>query len=236
MTLRITAVFGFVVAALFSGAQTKLKPFEKFHTNVSEPSDIAYSTDYSQMYIVSDKGILYKTDTLGKKIIDAEAKGLDFEGICMYNNVLYVTDERARRIMGYSPDSMILVRENEVAYTGAMNQGYEAITYNEVKKCFIIVTEKEPCWLFELNNDLVKINEKKLKIASDLSGLCYHDGFVYALSDENQMVIQLNASNYSVIQKWKIPVTNPEGITFDKNGNMVILSDVEQKIYKFKIK
>jgi hypothetical protein len=47
------------------------------------------------------------------------------------------------------------------------------------------------------------------------------------------MVYQLNVDDYSIIQQWKIPVLNPEGICFDAKENLIILSDDRQSIYTF---
>jgi uncharacterized protein YjiK len=116
-----------------------------------------------------------------------------------------------------------------------MNAGTEAITYNLVKDCYVVAVEKDPVYFFELSKTFNKTNEIKMKIASDISSLTFRNGFIYALSDEDQCVLKLDPQDYHVIEKWLIPVTNPEGITFDKLGNLVILSDTEQNIYKFHI-
>lgn len=228
-------VFLFTLSAFFCSAQEKIKPFTKFHTNVPEPSDIAYSPDFSKFYIANDGGVIYVTDTLGKKTGCAKVQGIDFEGLYADEKYIYAADERTRRVMVYDQADLKLVRQNEIAYLGGMNAGYEAITFNAKKNCFVISTEKNPVWFFELNSDLVKINEVKLKIASDISALCYHDNFMYALSDEDQCVLRLDPVSYEVLRKWRIPVTNPEGMTFDKQGNLVIVSDFEQTIFKFQL-
>lgn len=216
-----------------ANAQNSLKPVKKTHTNLLEPSDIVCDASGAYFFMVGDKGVLSKVDTTGKVFATAKNKGLDFEGICLYNNQVYVTDERTRRIMVYSADSLTLVRQNEVSYHGGMNLGYECIAYNYKKNCFIVITEKDPTWVFELNADLVKINEVKLKIASDISGITYHNDYLYALSDEEQSVLKLDPLTYKVIKKWRVPITNPEGICFDNAGNLIVVSDLEQKIYKF---
>jgi uncharacterized protein YjiK len=212
-----------------------LKPFKKFRTNVPEPSDIAYTPDFSSFYIVSDQGILYQTDTLGKITKAAPFTGVDFEGVYSDDKNIYVADERTRRVHVYTQNTLEHTKQNEITYHGGMNEGYEGITFNQKKSCFVIVTEKNPIYFFELNSDLIKINETKLKIASDISAVYFYNDFMYALSDEDQTVFKLDPITYAVINKWKIPVTNPEGMAFDKQGNLVIVSDFEQTIFKFKL-
>ena len=231
--LLVIPVLFFLFAFSAPPKIAKLKFTKKYKTNVPEPSDIAYGKD-NTIFIVSDQGVLYQVDEAGKIVKTASEQGLDYEGVWADENFVYVADERARRIKVFDYD-LNLVRQNEVSYHGGMNLGYEGITYNEAKKCFLIATEKTPMWFFELNNDLVKINEKKMKIASDVSGLCFHDNFLYIVSDEDQTVMKLNPNDYSVIQKWQIPVTNPEGIAFDKQGNLIIVSDFEQTIFQFSL-
>ncbi|MGZ3882885.1 MAG: SdiA-regulated domain-containing protein [Bacteroidia bacterium] len=224
-----------IFTSFFCDAQVKLKPFKKFHTNVPEPSDIVYSPDFSQFYIASDQGILYVTDTLGKKVKQAANEGLDFEGVWADDKFIFIADERARRVLVYDQTDLKVVRQNEIAYGGGMNAGYEGITYNAKKNCYVVVTEKNPIWFYELNADFVKINEVKRNIASDVSSICFHNDFMYALSDEDQCVLKLDPVTYEVLMKWKIPVTNPEGMTFDKQGHLVVVSDFEQSIFKFQL-
>lgn len=224
-----------VACAGLCEAQAMLKPFKKMRTNVPEPSDIAYSSNFDSFYIVSDEGFLFQADTMGKKIRCSPYTGVDFESVYADDKNIYVADERTRRVIVYTQDSLQFVRQNEVAYSGGMNLGYEGMTYNPKRKCFVLAIEKSPNWLFEINNDLVKINEVKLNLSADVSSICYHNDFIYILSDEDQMVFRLDPNTYRVLNKWKVPVTNPEGMTFDKQGNLVLVSDFEQMIFKFKL-
>ena len=233
--MKKTILILFISSVCFCHAQKRLKPFEKFRTNVSESSDITYSPDYSSFYIVSDQGYLYQTDLRGKIIKKAAETGMDFEGCFADDKYVYVADERTRKVIVYSQDSLQVIKQNEIPYMGGMNEGYEGITYNKKKGCFVLPVEKNPIYFFELNSDLMKIGEFKLKFASDVSAVCFYNDFMYALSDEDQTVFKLNPINYKVIDKWKISVTNPEGMTFDKEGNLVIVSDFEQTIFKFNL-
>lgn len=219
----------------FCEAQPMLKPFKKMRTNVPEPSDIVYSPNFDSFYIVSDEGFLFQADTMGKKIKCSAYTGVDFESVYADDKNVYVADERTRRVIVYTHDSLQFVRQNEVPYAGGMNLGYEGMTYNPKRNCFVLAIEKSPNWLFELNSDLVKINEVKLKLSADVSSISYYNNFIYILSDEDQMVFRLDPVTYRILNKWKIPVTNPEGMTFDRQGNLVVVSDFEQMIFKFQL-
>jgi hypothetical protein len=47
------------------------------------------------------------------------------------------------------------------------------------------------------------------------------------------MLIKVNPDTYDVIQKWSLPVINPEGLAFDKDGNLLITCDDMQRLYYF---
>jgi hypothetical protein len=40
-------------------------------------------------------------------------------------------------------------------------------------------------------------------------------------------------NTYEVIEKWSLPVINPEGFAFDKKGNLLVTCDDMQRIYYF---
>lgn len=43
----------------------------------------------------------------------------------------------------------------------------------------------------------------------------------------------MNAADFSVEKKWSVPVYNPEGVCFDNDGTMRIVSDDTQRLYVF---
>ena len=81
---------------------------------------------------------------------------------------------------------------------------------------------------FKINNQIDLSN-----IARDISSAYYYQNALWLLSDEDMMLIKLNPQTYEVIQKWSLPVINPEGFTFDKDGNLIITCDDMQRIYFF---
>ena len=226
----------FIAAALFVSYQLpaqKLHCIQKIRTQVPEPSDIVYTQDFSGFYSVSDQGVLFRTDTNGHIIQKAKHTGTDFEGVYADDQFVYVTDERNRSVLVYSADQLTFIKQYQIPYLGAANEGYEGITFNQKKKCFVLCIEKNPVSLVELNEQFQQLGSYLIPHVSDLSSLCYYNNFLYALSDEDEKVLKLDPISYAVLSSWKIPVTNPEGICFDKQGHLVIQSDKDQKIYKF---
>lgn len=80
------------------------------------------------------------------------------------------------------------------------------------------------------------MNEYKLKFARDISSATFHEGHLWLLSDEDRTIFKLHPKTYEVLEKWIVPIVNPEGICFDSAGTLYILSDNKDKLYKFQIK
>ena len=70
-------------------------------------------------------------------------------------------------------------------------------------------------------------------VASDISSARFYKNELFLLSDEDMTLIKVNPETFEVIQKWRIPVINPEGLAFDKNGNILITSDDMQRLFYF---
>lgn len=233
-------VLGFLAATNIICAQTskpiKLKPIKFISVEVEEPSDIAIAPTNESYYIVSDNGYLFETDLLGKIIRKADYFGLDCEAVTIHNNQVFVAEEMSRKIRVFNIDDLSLQSTFTLPYSGGRNKGYEAMTYNHAKSCFVIITEKDPVYLFELNADFSVINELDLSsLARDISAATWHDDSLWLLSDEDMQVIRLNPNTYKEEGRWYIPVINPEGIAFNKQGQMLIVADDMQRLYYFEI-
>ena len=70
-------------------------------------------------------------------------------------------------------------------------------------------------------------------VAKDISSARFYKDELFLLSDEDMMLIKVNPLTYEVIQKWSLPVINPEGLAFDKDGNILITCDDMQRLYYF---
>jgi uncharacterized protein YjiK len=213
----------------------KIKADKFISLKIPEPSDLCFSQNQKSIFIVSDQGFLFETDTEGKIIRKANFDGIDCEAVFADDINVYVVEETTRKIKIFDTKDLKLKRTIYLPYTGGRNKGYEAFTFNKFKNKFIIITEKDPIYLFELDTDFKIVNEINLgKMARDISSATYYNGFLWLLSDEDRTVFKLKPDNYEVLEKWKIKVLNPEGIAFDSFGKMLIQSDDLQRIYFFK--
>lgn len=228
------ALFSFASTAVF-GQIKKIKPISSEKVEVKEPSDLIVNPKNPKtLYMVSDHGFLYETDFSGKILNKFKWNGIDTEAVYAEGNKVYAVEEFGRNINIFDADSKKKIRTINVPYNGGRNKAYEAFTFNPKKNVFVLLTEKDPVYLIELDEDFNKINQMKMKkLASDISAATFYNDFLWLLSDEDKMVIKMNPETYEVLMRYEIPVYNPEGIAFTSDGKLLILSDNMQTLYQF---
>lgn len=214
----------------------KLKPIDYVHTEVAEPSDICVNVvGDSTYFVVSDNGFLHEMNAQGKILRTADFEGIDVEGVYSNHDHVYIVEEFTRKIRIFDVATLQLQRTVVFPYSGGRNKGYESLTYNEKKGVFVMLTEKDPIYLIEIDSDMRLINELYLEgIARDISAATYYDDHLWLLSDEDMEVIKINPLTYEEVGRWYIPIINPEGIAFH-NNHMLIVSDDMERLYRFAI-
>lgn len=231
--IRTGFIYLFLVALTVSCA-TMTPRFEK-SLRISEPSDIAYSRSDDSLYIVSDNGHIYQTDKNGRILRKADySQGDDFEGICVNQSSLFVVNESLRRVYEFDKESLTMIRMIPLEYSGGRNRGFESITYNPEKEIYILITEKDPLLIYELDKDFIFRKVVEPAGLTEISSACWYDGFLWVLSDEERTVYQLRDKDYSIIKKWVIDVPNPEGIALD-DETIYILSDDFGRLYSYNL-
>jgi len=231
---RVVIGFLFLVTTFCSFVKLHaLKANEHHRVKVVEPSDICTAANPQQYYVVGNRGELSLVDSMGKSLLTVDNAGADYEGICRVDKLLYVVDETYRRVDVY--DAANLKRSYSVTLNdhGGLNQSFEGITHDPITNNFYVITEK-PVVLHQYNSDWMET-----KVFSDLgikeaSSITIYNGFLWVLSDEKMEVYKVDLNTFQIVSRHKINVLNPEGICFDKNGNMIIMSDDRQTQYTFK--
>lgn len=225
---------GLLAINCFAQKPLVLKPNRWLSVPIPEPSDLCYHASTNTFYVVSDNGILFETDADGKILRQVKQANTDFEAVYADDQFVYAVDETHRDIYTYNTSDLKQVRIANVPYSGGRNKGFEAITFNKSKNTFVVITERDPIMLFELDANFKISNQFDLSaIARDIASACYHDNALWLLSDEDMMLFKLNPQTYEVLQKWSLPVINPEGFAFDKDGNLLVTCDDMQRIYYF---
>jgi uncharacterized protein YjiK len=228
-------IISVLIAAVFllAFSQPTLRILSKFNYKISEPSDICYSVATNTFFVVSDNGYLFETDEQGKITRQAKERGYDFEGVYSDEKYVYVSEEMTRKILLFDIATLEKVGVRQLHYNGGRNAGFESITYNASKDKFIVITEKNPIKIFELDNNFLVTNEVKVKGVTDISSATYHNGKIWLLSDEDHMVLQCDANSYAIEKRYKLGVLNPEGICFNSKGEMLIVSDDMQMQFNY---
>ena len=226
-----------LIFLLFAGsldAQSVVKPelLKAFSIKIPEPSDISVSPEGNSLFIVSDDGGLYETDLEGKIIRSTKAGLVDAEGVYADENSVYVVEERNRFIKTFSRKDFTLQRTTNIPYEGGRNRGFEGITKSP-DGSWLLFTEKDPVWMFTLDEKMHEINRMKWELPGDVSAAVWFKNSLWLLSDERAEVWQTDWKTGTILKRFKIPVLNPEGLAFSKDGKMYILSDDGQKLYVF---
>jgi uncharacterized protein YjiK len=206
---------------------------------VSEPSGLDLSFDETGFWVVSDNNsTVYLIDSWGREIKNFEVDGEDLEGITVIDSSkLAVVLERKREVVILDTSGRELKR-SRLNLKGDLNSGLEGITYNPEKKIFYLLNEKDPVLLLTLDENLKELSRDTLKFINDVSGIHYDVSAnqLWILSDENKMIVKTDLKG-KAIEKFKIRITQPEGITLKSDkSQLFIVSDITGSLYVFNLK
>ncbi|HPN39409.1 MAG TPA: SdiA-regulated domain-containing protein [Melioribacteraceae bacterium] len=235
---RIMLIVFIAITIFITGAE-KMKKVGEFKLKVPEPSGCVISYENKYLWMVSDgNATVYKTDLKGKLVEKFVINAVDLEGITVINeNKLCVVQEEKREIIVIDNKGKELKRV-KINFPGQANSGFEGITYDSKKDRFYVVNEKKPCALITLDNNFNIKNKKTLNFSKDLSDIYYDikNDCLWISSDESNMVIKCDTEG-NPIQKYKVSIKQIEGITIDKdNKYLYLVSDPEERLYKFEVK
>jgi uncharacterized protein YjiK len=205
---------------------------------VAEPSGLDLSFDETGFWVVSDNNsTVYLIDSWGKSIKSFKVDGEDLEGITVVDSVtLAVVLERTREVVILDTSGKELNR-TKLNLKGDLNSGLEGITFDQADRKFYLLNEKDPVLLLTLDENLNELSRDTIKYLKDASGIYYDvsEKQLWILSDENKMIVKTNI-NGDVIEKFKIRITQPEGITLKSDkSQLFIVSDVTGSLYVYNL-
>lgn len=210
----------------------KLKYNKSVAVSIPEPSDITVDSLTGRIFIVSDKGGYAEIDQQGNTIQFIQAGLSDCEAVTIDNGTLLVVEERNRMIHQFEIDGGKEEKVIEIPYSGGRNKAYESICKISNDK-YLLITEKDPVWIFELNTEFHIVNRIRPQVKRDISAACWHNGRLWLLSDEEASVHLMSTDFKTVEKSFRVNVNNPEGLAFLKTGEMLILSDDYARLYFF---
>jgi len=218
---------------------TKLYPVAVYSVNIPETSDLSFGSSTDILYTVSDRTAkVYKITTQGKVLSELSYTGSDLEGVSYVGNqFLYVAEERLRTVFKLDLQGNKIEQKAIPVEKNDENQGLEGISYATFNKHFYILNEKNPALLIETDENLNVLNSYLLSFANDYSGICVDNvnQQLWIVSDESASVTKCTMKG-ELIESYRIPVSNPEGIAFNPLTNdLYVISDTEARLYLFKI-
>jgi uncharacterized protein YjiK len=214
------------------GMATHLELLDHNHTDVDEPSDLAFRK--GKLYTVSDShSKIYEIDDDGdiQDVIDVE--GTDLEALAVDDDDhFYIGDESKAAIWRVDSDGH-RKQKFEINTTDG-NSGIEGLTF-DADGNMLVAKEKNPATIIILDPDGVELDRKKLDFADDLSALAWNPGddHLYALSAAEKKLWRLDR-DYDKITSWKLPIETAEGLAFD-GKRVYIASDEEERLYVFEL-
>ena len=211
----------------------ELEVINTIKLRIDEPSDICLASDQQSFYIVSDQGVLYQTDFKGNNLKKVSKYGSDYEGVWYQEPYINVVDETRMEITLFDPVSFEKITSHNYDITTRLNKGWESITYNPLRKHFVLFSEKKPVNVYEMNNEYRITREEEIKEFKEVSACTWFNNKLWVLSDEKQEVYRVNPETYKIETGWFIAVNQPEGICFSKEGMMYIVSDSQARLYIF---
>ncbi len=214
-----------------------LKVLKQYNLNVPEPSGLAFHVDKKNLWTVSDQtGNVYKINLAGQVIEALEIGADDLEGVFFHRGFqsLLVVEEYLADVLRI--DTLGVVSNRYEILRTHDNSGLEGICADNDGNIFVL-KEKAPGKWIALNSDFSIKEEIELHFAPDYSDITPDTTLnrFWILSDQAKQVF-LWDKNDGVIEKYNVPVENPEGIAIDfENKIFYIVSDAQQKFFIFSL-
>ncbi len=219
-------------------------PKGKVITKIPEASGVSYCTSDDTLIVANDEGAYYKIDRKGKILQKTKLGNYDLEGIvCEDTQMIFALENKGMLIVDrltaekkeipldtmYHGKKLPLFNKSSgvEGITKVGNRVYLAKQSKKKKKSFIAVVRLMP-----YPSRIVDVIEHHV---ADTAGLTFHDGYLYMVSDKEDLLIKYDLQKKKIVQKVKLEKGAWEGIAFDNKG-FVYLADDDGRIVKYKKK
>ena len=211
---------------------------------ILEASGISYCNNNDTLVVANDEGSYYKINRKGKILQKTKLGNYDLEGIiCEDTQMIFALEDKGMLMVDrqtgekkeipldtmYNGKKLPLFNKKSciehIAKVG--NRVYLAKQSKKKKKSFIAVVRLMP-----YPSRIIDVIEHHI---ADTAGLTYHDGYLYMVSDKEDLLIKYDLQKKKIVQKVKLEKGAWEGIAFDRKGN-VYLADDDGRIVKYKKK
>ena len=233
-----------LILIVFFSSFSYAKPVGKVIARIPEASGIAYCKDSDTLIIANDEGYYYEIDRDGKILKRTKLGNYDLEGVvCDEKEMIFAIENKGILIVGKKRPHKKKI-DLDTTYHGKKlplfnkKSGIEVIAKidyklylskqsNKKKKSFIAVVQ-----LTSSASKIIDVIEHRV---ADTAGLTYHEGYLYMVSDKEDLLIKYDLENRKKIQKVKLGKGAWEGIAFDDKG-FVYLADDDGQVVRYKQK
>jgi len=211
---------------------------------IPEASGISYCNSSDTFIVANDEGSYYEIKPKGKIFKKKKLGKYDLEGVvCEDEQFVFAVENRGLLLLDrhtgkkkkividttYQGKKLNLFNKKAgvegIAKVG--NIVYLAKQSKKKKHSYIAVIKLAP-----YPGRIIDVIEHHI---ADTSGLTYHDGYLYMVSDKEDLLIKYDLNEKKIIQKVNLDEGAWEGIAFDTKGN-VYLADDDGRVVKYKKK
>jgi uncharacterized protein YjiK len=220
------------------------KPAGKIIAEIPEASGISYCSKSDTLIVANDEGSYYEISRKGKILERIKLGKYDLEGVvCEDKQLIFALENKGMLIVDRETGEKEKVILNTL-YNGKKlplfnkKSGVEGIAKEgnmiylskqskKKKDSFIAVVKLSP-----YPAGIVDVIEHRI---ADTAGLTFHDGYLYMVSDKEDLLIKYDLQKKKTVQKVKLEKGAWEGIAFDIKG-FVYLADDDGRVVKYKKK
>lgn len=211
---------------------------------IPEASGISYCSRDDTLIVANDEGSYYEISRKGKILHKKKLGKYDLEGVvCEDEQMIFALEDKGILIVDTKRGekkkvSLDTSYDGKILYLFDKKEGVEGIAKagnllflakqsKKKEKSFIAVVRLTP-----YPSRIVDIFEHHI---ADTAGLVYHDGYLYMVSDKEDLLIKYDIQKKRSVQKVKLEKGAWEGIAFDNKG-FVYLADDDGRVLKYKKK
>jgi len=209
---------------------------------IPEASGISYCSNSDTLIVANDEGAYYEINRKGKILNKKKLGKYDLEGVvCEDEQMIFALENKGLLIVDrkrgkkkkvlidttYQEKKLNLFNKKAgvegIAKVG--NTVYLAKQSKKKKRSFIAVVKLTP-----FPGKVIDVVEHHI---ADTSGLAYHKGYLYMVSDKKDLLIKYDLDKKKIVEKVKLGEGAWEGIAFDHKG-YVYLADDDGRVMKYK--
>jgi hypothetical protein len=142
--------------------------------------------------------------TLKKRLV-----GTDFEGMALHHNLLYLADERLRRVLKIDLSGAVehiahdidaYNHRHNIQFSRDKNAGFEGIALSDDSTDIYVLNEREPCIIYQLRksgNALSTVSHitpkyKNGAVVQDASDLYFEQGYLYVIARMQNKILKIH--------------------------------------------